>query len=204
LGLEKTNNKDYSVDWNEFIQTGSKKALSVIYLEHFDRLYSYGKKLTRHELQVEDAIQNLFTYLLRNRKKLRMVRNVRAYLMASFHHELFRLIRVNKNPAGSPEIMEENGFAPEYSIEDEIVKEESDARLRKILIESLRKLTPRQQEILYLKFDNNLSYEEISGMFGISAESCRTSVYRSIRSIRDDLKKLQVKGIQLFTMVFRK
>lgn len=100
--------------------------------------------------------------------------------------------------------MEENVFTPEYSIEEEIVMDETDARLRNILLESLRKLTPRQQEILYLKFDNDLSYEEISDMFGISVESCRTSVYRIIRGIRDDLKQLKVKGIQLFTLVFRK
>jgi len=203
LGLGKTYEKDYTSDWNEFILTGSKKALSVVYLEHFDFLYSYGKKLTRHDHQVEDSIQNLFTYILGNREKLRMVRNVRAYLMASFHHELFRLIRGKRNPEGSLDIMEENVFTPEYSIEDEMMVEESDVRLRKILLECLRKLTPRQQEILYLKFDSNLSYEEISGMFGISVESCRTSVYRIIRGIRDDMKKLQVKGIQLFTMVFR-
>ncbi len=204
MGFEKTYRKDFSADWNEFILKGSKKALSVIYLEHFDLLYSYGKKLTRYEYEVEDAIQNLFTSLLRNREKLRMVSNVRAYLMASFHHELFRLIRSNRNMGGLQDIMEENVFTPEYSIEEEIVMNETDARLWKILLESLRKLTPRQQEILYLKLDNNLSYEEISGMFGISVESCRTSVYRIIRGIRDDLKQLKVKGIQLFTMVFRK
>jgi RNA polymerase sigma factor (sigma-70 family) len=133
-----------------------------------------------------------------------MARNIRAYLMASFHHELFRLIRGDRDSSGSSEIDEENVFTPEYSIEDEIVTEETNARLRAMLLESLRKLTPRQQEILYLKFDNNLSYDEISGMFGISVESCRTSVYRSIRSIRDDLKQLGVKGIQLLYLAFRK
>jgi RNA polymerase sigma factor (sigma-70 family) len=117
---------------------------------------------------------------------------------------LFRLIRNERNTAGAAEIDETNLFIPEYSIEDEIVTEESNTRLMTILLESLRKLTPRQQEILYLKFDNNLSYDEISGIFGISVESCRTSVYRIIRVIRDDVKKLQVKGIQLLYLTFRK
>ena len=59
-------------------------------------------------------------------------------------------------------------------------------------IENIRiamgKLSDRQQEVLNLRFQVGLSYTEIAKILDISVESARTLVYRSVKTIREELK----------------
>ena len=103
----------------------------------------------------------------------------------------------------SSEILPDILFKPEYSVEEEIIEKESQMRLRKFLTKSLVKLTPHQQEAIYLKYDVGLSYEEISKILNISVESCRTTIYRSIKLIKAEVEVLHQKKIQLFFSILR-
>jgi RNA polymerase sigma factor (sigma-70 family) len=49
---------------------------------------------------------------------------------------------------------------------------------------ALQKLPLQQKEGLLLKFYQNKSYEEISEILGITTSSCRTLVYRALKSVR--------------------
>jgi RNA polymerase sigma factor (sigma-70 family) len=60
-----------------------------------------------------------------------------------------------------------------------------------VVRECIQKLSAKQQEIIYLRFECDLSYEDISDMLEITVESCHKSIYRSIRSIRAEAQKIQ-------------
>ena len=177
-------------------------ALAVIYEDNFDLLYSYGRKFSREESIIEDAIQNIFANLIRSREKLGQLNNVQQYLMAAHRNELIELISKKKNTLSS-DILPDILFKPEYSVEEEIIEKEGQVRLGKFLKKSLEKLTAHQQEVLYLKYDTGLSYEEISQILNISVESCRTAIYRSIKIIKTEVEMLNQKKIQLFFSILR-
>ena len=201
--FKKTNiQKTYQSEWDLFLSDGDMDALAVIYEANFDLLFNYGRKFCHEESVIEDAIQNIFTKLIRSRERLGKLNNVKQYLLIAHRHELFELISKGRKTIISekiPEIL----FKPEYTVEDEIVEKEGEQRLRKFLKESLRKLTSNQQEVLYLKYDVGLSYEDISKTLSISIESCRTSVYRSIKMIKADVESLKNMKIQLFFSILR-
>ena len=50
---------------------------------------------------------------------------------------------------------------------------------------------------------SGLSYEEISKILNISVESCRTTIYRSIKLIKAEVEVLHQKKIQLFFSILR-
>ncbi len=194
--------KTYQSEWDLFLSDGDMDALAVIYEACFDLLFNYGRKFCHEESLIEDAIQNIFTKLIRSRERLGKLNNVKQYLLTAHRHELFELISKGRKTIISekiPEIL----FKPEYTVEDEIVEKEGEQRLRNFLKESLRKLTSNQQEILYLKYDVGLSYEDISKTLRISIESCRTSVYRSIKMIKADVESLKNVKIQLFFSILK-
>ncbi len=201
--FKKTNiQKTYQSEWDLFLSDGDMDALAVIYEANFDLLFNYGRKFCHEESVIEDAIQNIFTKLIRSRERLGKLNNVKQYLLIAHRHELFEMISKGRKTIISekiPEIL----FKPEYTVEDEIVEKEGEQRLRKFLKESLRKLTSNQQEVLYLKYDVGLSYEDISKTLSISIESCRTSVYRSIKMIKADVESLKNMKIQLFFSILR-
>lgn len=194
---------DYHDEWHTFIHEGSMLSLSSIYDRHFNLLFDYGRKFTADVYLIEDAIQNIFTTLIKSRAHLEGVRNAKNYLVVSFRNELFRLIarsrRFNLNEP-APGVL----FVPDYSAEEAIEKEETQSQMKKILLKCLHNLTSKQQEILFLRYDAGLSYEEISNTLHISIESCRTSVYRAIKDIKADLEKMNINGHTLFLYLFTK
>ena len=194
--------KTFQSEWNAFLKEGDLSALSVIYEDNFDLLLNYGRKFCRDEAIVEDSIQNIFTNLIRSRERLGNITSVKNYLLVAQRNELFELINKNRNTIICQELPD-NLFKPEYSIEEEIIEAESHTRLKKLLNDCLLKLTSHQQEILYLKYDVGLSYEDISKILNISVESCRTAIYRSVKIIKANIESLGIRNIHIFFSILR-
>lgn len=180
---------NYSEAWEMFVLEGSDKAFSVIYFNHYDLLYSIGLKYTSDVHVIEDSIQNIFTYLLKSRNKLRQVTNVRGYILKSFRNQLFLDLKKQKRLSLPDQLLEDN-FEYFNSIEQSIFEQEEHSELQKMLKTSLSKLSRKQQEIMYLRFDCDLSYEEISNILEISVDSCYKSIYRSIKTIKNDIEQM--------------
>jgi len=53
------------------------------------------------------------------------------------------------------------------------------------LIEAVNNLPPKQKEIIYLKFEEEMDYKEISEVMNISVDSARKLMYRSLISLRN-------------------
>lgn len=194
-------NIDYGAIWESFISNGNEKALSLIYNDHYDLLYHYGLKYT-HDIQViEDSIQNTFGYFLKRGGKLFSVSNLKGFLLKSFRNQLLsELKRVNRFYI-SRNFSQENDDCHEPEV-NEIFEQEWHNRLEQKLRMSMKQLTARQKEILFLKYQCNLSYNEIANMLDIEVDSCYKLVYRSLKELRDEIDKLEVisKRMILFLM----
>lgn len=173
--------------WEKF-KDGDNESLSIIYSKHSRRLYLYGLKLTTYRSIVEDAIQDLFSDLIRNRRKLGDTDNIQFYLIKSFKRRLQRQLQKEKR-YNLQDNDEEYSFGVTYSIEQTIILEESSNQKINFLRKALNELTPRQKEAIYLKFTEELEYEEIAEIMEMSIESCRNLIYRSIRSLKDSFHR---------------
>lgn len=183
----------FVLEWNAFIKKGDMYSLGVLYNNYFDLLYNYGRKFHFENPLIEDAIQNIFLNLIKAQKILVNVNNHYAYLLCSFRNELFHLSSKEKSFCMT-EAFPNYIIHSEYNIEEEIIQKESDLNIRKLLFKIVKKLTPSQQEILYLRFNSGFSYGEISKIINISVESCRTSVYRALKTLKKDIESLREKG----------
>jgi RNA polymerase sigma-70 factor (ECF subfamily) len=69
--------------------------------------------------------------------------------------------------------------------EDQAINNE---RLRQLL-ETLRTLSQRDQELLSLKFDAALSYAEIARITGMSEVNVRVSIFRALKRLRERVRR---------------
>jgi RNA polymerase sigma factor (sigma-70 family) len=183
-------NKNYSPMWESFITQDNREALSSIYFDHYDLLLNFGLKHTTDQQIIEDSIQNTFGYFLKVRKKLGMVKNVPGYLFMSFRRQLFLDLKKQKK-SFFREQLSDNHFDYFSNPEQDMSDQEDENQLRRIVKECIAKLPAKQQEIIYLRYECDLSYEDISVMLDITVESCHKSVYRAIKSIRVDAEKIR-------------
>ena len=171
--------------WMRF-KSGDVKAFELIYGDHIDFLYSYGTKMTADTEMVEDAIQDLFLYLLSKKDNLSDPDFVRYYLLKAFKRILLEKIRKEKLWMKDKD---NDFFSFDYSIETESFSHDDEKERKLVLIEELlEQLDPRKKEIIFLKFRSGLSYDEIGDIVGIQSSSVKKLVYRTISSFRDILK----------------
>ena len=171
--------------WMRF-KSGDVKAFELIYGDHIDFLYSYGTKMTADAEMVEDAIQDLFLYLLSKRDNLSNPDFVRYYLLKAFKRILLEKIRKERLWIKD---QDNDFFSFDYSIETESFSHDDEKERKLVLIdELLEKLDPRKKEVIFLKFHSGLSYDEIGDIVGIQSSSVKKLVYRTISSFRDILK----------------
>ena len=176
--------------WESFVTQDDREALSMIYFDHYDLLLNFGLKHTSDQQIIEDSIQNTFGYFLKVRKKLALVNNVPGYLFMSFRRQLFLDLKKHKKSLFT-EKLTENHFDYFSNPEQDLSDQEDENQLRRVVKECIGKLPAKQQEIIYLRYECDLAYEDISDMLDITVESCHKSVYRSIKSIRIEAQKIQ-------------
>jgi RNA polymerase sigma factor (sigma-70 family) len=197
MGMKITESSELTANWNQFILQGDLNALSRIYFFYYDLLFDYGMKHSSDMQLVEDAIQEVFLNLIKSRKKISEVRNLSGYLISSFRRQLFAVVNRQRKSILSGHISEEQ-FYYFKSPEQDIPEQEINEQLHLIIEQCVGTLTPRQQEILFLRFKKEITYPEIAEMLNISVDSCYKSVYRTIKMIREEAEKILDKQENMF------
>ena len=194
--MKSQTDNEYLAIWESFITTGNKQAIGLIYWGHYDLLYNFGLRYTSDIQVIEDAIQNIFSYFLKSGSNLYPVKNLRGYLIQSFRHQLLLDIK-KRNKIYHLNNFVGEGHEPEVN---EKFEHEASNLLRQKLDKSMERLTFKQKEILYLRFQCELSYAEIAIILGIAIDSCQKMVYRTLKALREDLEKWEEIGNRLIML----
>ncbi|CAA9210670.1 MAG: RNA polymerase ECF-type sigma factor [uncultured Cytophagales bacterium] len=171
--------------WNEF-RNGSEAAFARLYSTYFKPLYNYGCQLCRDSELVKDCLQNIFIDLRLNREKRGEVHSVKHYLYATLRHRIMR--EMSSRHYLHAQLSEEYAFQMVIPYEDQWIASQITQTQREALERAVRQLTPRQREVIFLRFYENLSYEEISAIMAFrDAKSARNLVSKAICSLREKL-----------------
>jgi len=176
--------KDLVKVWDLF-RDGDDDSFSVLFETFLEPLYRYGMKFVSDESLVKDCIQDLFVKLHNNRASLSPTTNPKFYLLFSLKNMILDAMAKNKRLTYvSPENLP---FIATYQNLNEQDEAEDDEEIKQKFEEVLAMLNPRQKEAIYLRFQLDLSYEEISQLLGINYQSARNLIHRSITKIRDNM-----------------
>ena len=170
----------------EGLQVGDQKAYASIYDQYVGQLYTYGKKLTSNTALVEDAIQEIFIELWRYRTGLGQVRSIKAYLFTCLRRQMFKSIKKEIFVLNEDYLKEDN-FELELSAQDLLIQQEDKQTEVEKIKKALNHLTRRQKEIIYLKFFQELSYEEIGQMMDLSQRGTYNLVSKALAILKEKL-----------------
>lgn len=185
--------------WDLFL-SGDDTAYSSIYKLYVQPLYSYGVQFTFDSGLVEDSIHDLFVKLYQNRKNLHTTDNIKLYLFAALKNQLFDIFK--KNVSFSQIDTIEPVFVVDYTIEDEIIKDEQERLLIDKVIYMLEVLTPRQKEVIYYRYQERLSYDEICKIMGMNYQSIQNLLQRSFKKLRTTFSHLQLLSVSALGLIY--
>ena len=170
-------------------QKGDKRAFEKIYQSYFSALVFYGFKVCPDKLLVENAIQDLFVELWRRREYISEVDNLKFYLIKSLRNQLIRNQRHNPFDR-SEDIDDFLDYLGSLSEEQSIVNRETVLARQQKIQAALEKLSPRQKEVIHLRFYQNLALDEIAELLQLPKQVIKNLLSKSYAVLRIYLKSI--------------
>ena len=173
--------------WQQ-IRQGNKHALFELYNNTYFHLVRFGLKLNANDELVKDCIMELFFKLWDKHAQLNAVSNVRAYLFTSVKRMLFDRQNTDNKTDIAISKLYHKGNLEELPYEEIIILVQDSEELKKRLSLAMKQLTPRQTELIKLKFFEGLSYEEVAIQTSQSMKTAYNTIYNAIKVLRGVLK----------------
>ncbi|UMB55121.1 sigma-70 family RNA polymerase sigma factor [Lutibacter sp. A64] len=157
--------------WNSFIN-GDMASFQTIYNSNYQMLYNFGKRYLSSS-EIEDCIHDTFLNILNYKNQNTEVKNVKAYLFKSFRNQIFKVKKNSKL---------------EFNLIEGTIPYEEDDHSKEIILKDLKKLikklSPREREIVYLKYFQNFNNFEISETLDIKYQTVRNILAGAIKKLR--------------------
>ncbi len=169
--------------WAAF-QRGEETAFTRLFHIYYNDLFNYALKIAGDEAFVQDAIQELFITLWRTRERLGPVKFLKPYLMKSLRRSVIRGMTKRRNRRlqllgkPTPDIV--------FSPEEVTIRDETSGARKDFLLGQLNNLSRRQREVIYLRYYDDLSYDEIAQVMGLHYQSVMNHLHKALKALRSN------------------
>ncbi|MCB0686686.1 MAG: sigma-70 family RNA polymerase sigma factor [Saprospiraceae bacterium] len=179
--------------WYAF-QVGNREALDQLFRSYYPSLYRYGLKICRNIHQTEESIQDFFLYLFEHRSHLGKPSSTKAYLLGSYRRRLLRQLQAERSRTRIHSQAAAEQVDIEFSIDEVLISDEKKQHVNHLILTTLNELPKRQREVLYLRYYQELSINDISEILDISYQGVVNTMYKGMKSLRgsEALKKILI------------
>lgn len=160
-----------------FLREGKPEALEYFFRRYYEEMYNYSIGLLQDEALAQDQIQHFFLRLWERHSALPLSPKVKPYLFRALRFAIIDEFRRQKRSRVLP--LEASSFVWQESPVSPV--QVVDTVLLRTLIQ---KLSATQQEIIFLRFYNQLPYPEIAEIMGMRHQSVRNAAHRGIKKLR--------------------
>jgi RNA polymerase sigma-70 factor (ECF subfamily) len=159
---------------------GREEAFAALYDQFGGSLFQAGLVMLGSRQDAEDAVQEVFVGLVRTRRGLRKVKNLRAYLFAALRRAAARLATTRR----SERLLRSQGLAGVCVAQPQGLEIEPALRLE----QALQALPPEQRQVVALKVEGGLTFAEIASVLGISPNTAASRYRYALEKLRTALK----------------
>lgn len=178
--------QDHEIDTDSLwiaISNGDQDAFARLVERHYARLFSYGSKLERDPEQVKDCIQDVWVEIWTRRERLTKPNSILAYLLKSLRRRIARERQASRSLLFDS-FDDQLPFDVEFSIETQLVAEQTQLDHVRRLTYLLSQLPKRQKEVVYLRYYQKLDYPDIAELMGLSRQTVYNHMNDAIGKLR--------------------
>lgn len=172
--------------WKLLREENDASSIKYFYDQYVKLLYKYGYHFCQDASLVEDCVQDLFLRIWEKRSALGDTDNVKLYLMVSLKRSIYDKIKKLSKTTVTDE-MPKDSFDISFTMEEQIIASESEQMAKDKLLKCLDSLSGRQKEVIYLRFYNGFSPEEVSEIMQISNQSVRNVQASALKKMRNNM-----------------
>jgi RNA polymerase sigma factor (sigma-70 family) len=182
-------------------KAGDVRAFETIMKTFYRQLFNYGTRFCKDEELIKDSLQDLFLSLWKNRETINETVSVKNYLLKSLRHKLFRETSKIKHTTYFEELEFNAGFNMVLPVENNLILQEKLTELSFKVRSVLEKLSPRQQEIIYLRFYMEAGLDEIAEIMELNRQSVYNLLHESFKRFKG-LSSLDYFSVSFSLLIF--
>jgi RNA polymerase sigma factor (sigma-70 family) len=184
------------------LRNDDEAALNHLFSTYYNRLFRTGLKYGSTNETVEEAIQAVFIDLWHYRKTLGDVQSFEAYLTGSLRKRLTKMgsktaknavsrrkigMRKDAYTEGSPknrEDAENDILLSVEAYENVLILQETNDLKRHELKIALEQLTPRQKELIVMRYFEEMNYADIAEKTQLQTDSIYKTIHEALKRLR--------------------
>ncbi len=174
---------EHEKEWVRGLSESRQDIFHTVYNAYQRPVFAFAYYLMKSKDMAEDVVQEVFTLLWEKRGLLKPDTFLLAYLKKMTQNkviDIFRKAAVDKKMAQKIyTAMTSQANSESYSPDDTLEKE-----LSTIYLEALDRLPSQQRIVFTLRRDENLSYNQIADLLGLSPNTVRNHLIIATRSLR--------------------
>ncbi len=156
-----------------------------LFRTQYTSLFSLGYSICQQRELTKDVIQSVFLILWKKRDELDHVLDLPAYLRKTLVREMMRNLKANRRQQKHLRAQDLN-FAVD-SPETLLIHQQERLQRDQELSAAIEGLPEQQQQMLRLRFQKGLSYEEIAELTGKSKQTVYNQIYTAIKKLKQTL-----------------
>ena len=166
-------------DIKQLIGSETERAFRMIVDRYGSRLYWHIRRIVIIHDDADDVLQNTFINAWKNIDSFRFESSLLTWLWSIATNEALTLIR-KKEKQNSVSLDDVDGFFAQ-SVEGSTYFDGDDVSAR--LQNAIMKLPEKQRLVFNMKYFDDMSYEEISGVTGTTVGALKASYHHAVKKI---------------------
>lgn len=173
---------------NAAINIGGSHQINAWYQSLQGTFLNIGAEFGFQQEEIKDFINQFFLGLLEKNIDTTLIQNPHAYLSTAFRRKLIDHHRKYGNKRLVPLFPNQPGFVTE-SIQDTLEHLEANSALITAIRKAFEKLPTRCRKVIYLKYYEGLSTEDIARKAGLTKRSVYNNLFEGIKILREELNQ---------------
>lgn len=171
------------------VRAGDADAMEKLIRRHQDSVYATIAGMLRNSPEVDDIAQQVFIRVWKAASTYEPTAKFKTWLFTIVRNQVFNeMRRTKRKPAFSADAFEEaNGLT--VSVDDQPSPDEAalHSELRQAIDEAIESLPEKARLAVQLRRFENMAYEEIADILGITVSATKSLLFRARTMLRESL-----------------
>jgi len=161
----------------------TKPGFEILFKEHYSVLCAYAYGFVAEYSLSEDIVQEVFSKLWADKKKITITISVKAYLYNAVRNTAFNYIKHQKVIKQYEKMNSDEGNFVGQSLDERLIGNELHAKIQS----AIDNLPAERRKIFLMSRIDGLKYKEIAEKLGISIKTVENQMGKALVTLRNDL-----------------
>ena len=171
--------------WIEQLKEGNRKAYETIFKAYYKSVFLSALRITKDKNSANDACQEVFLELWKNRHKLTIKTSLKAYLHRGAVNRSLNIIKSRNRHAGQ-DLEQTIEPATKADTPEQITEYKE---LKSTIEKGIDQLPERCRLVFVLSRHEGKKYKEIAAIMGISVKTVENQMLKALRTLRAIVKE---------------